>query len=127
VREIAACPHCAIRNAVAQAFAGAPQRRVRHTIETGPGAPEAHLLVSATPIWYRSQTLVLVVLEDITELMALRRILPICAHCRKVRDDAKYWQDVESFCRQEPAVDFSHGICPECLAQHYPDYALSEG
>ncbi len=122
-----ACPDCAIRNAVAQAFAGAPQRRVRHRFAVHPGAPEAHLLVTTAPVQYRGRALVLLVLEDVTELVALRRILPICAHCHKVRGDAKYWQDVESYCRRELAVDFSHGICPECLAQHYPDYALSEG
>jgi hypothetical protein len=51
------------------------------------------------------------------------RILPICAHSRKVRDDAKYWQNVESYCLRELAVDFSHGICPECLTRYYPDCA----
>jgi hypothetical protein len=118
-----ACPDCALRNAVAQAFAGAQQRRARHRIATHPGAPEVDLLVSTTPIRYRGQALVLLVLEDVTELVALRRILPICAHCHKVRDDAKYWQNVESYCRRELAVNFSHGICPECLTRYYPEWA----
>lgn len=116
------CPDCVIRNAVTLAMAGAPQRRARHRVATSPDAPEVHLLVTTAPIRYRGQALVLLVLEDVTELLALRRILPICAHCRKVRDDAKYWQNVESYCRRELAVDFSHGICPECLARHYPEY-----
>jgi PAS domain-containing protein len=118
-----ACAECAVRNAVTQAFAGTPQRRVRHKVATRPGTPEAHLLVSTTPIQYRGRALVLLVLEDVTELLALRRILPICAHCRQVRDDARYWQDVESYCRRELAIDFSHGICPACLARYYPEWA----
>jgi PAS domain-containing protein len=118
-----ACASCAVRKAVGRAFAGTPGLRMRHQLATRPGAPELHLLVTTTPIRYNGRPLVLLVLEDITELVALRRILPICAHCHKVRTDTKYWQDVESYCRRELAIDFSHGICPECLTRHYPEYA----
>jgi hypothetical protein len=48
-----------------------------------------------------------------------RRIIPICSHCRKVRDDQDYWQEVENYLHQFTSVRFSHGICPDCLKKHY--------
>ena len=43
-------------------------------------------------------------------------LLPICAHCKKIRDDQGYWTQVESYIGQRAHVSFSHGICPDCLA-----------
>lgn len=59
-------------------------------------------------------------LEDISELLALRSLLPICANCKKIRDDQNYWQDVESYFRKYLGLDFSHGICPQCASKLYP-------
>ena len=53
-------------------------------------------------------------LEDVTELFTLRRLIPICSYCHKVRDDKDYWRQVESYLHQTYNVDFTHGICPEC-------------
>jgi hypothetical protein len=60
-------------------------------------------------------------LEDISELVALRRILPICANCKKIRSDDGYWAEVEAYFAENLEVDFTHGICPTCLAKYYPD------
>lgn len=48
------------------------------------------------------------------ELARLRGLLPICATCKKIRNDAGYWQGVETYLKEHADVDFSHGICPEC-------------
>lgn len=117
-----ACQQCVIRNAVARAYAGAPLERARHQLSRREHTGEVDLLVTAAPIRYRGAALVLIILEDITELVALRQIVPICAHCHKVRDDAAYWQNVELYCRRRLGIQFSHGICPECLARHYPEW-----
>jgi PAS domain S-box-containing protein len=50
------------------------------------------------------------------ELARLRGMLPICAWCKKVRDDDGYWRSVEEYISNHSAVDFSHGICPRCAA-----------
>lgn len=55
------------------------------------------------------------------EVKVLRGLLPICAQCKKIRDDQGQWQTVESYITAHSEVDFSHGICPECLNKHYPD------
>lgn len=55
------------------------------------------------------------------ELRVLRGILPICAHCRKVRDERGAWAALEAYVRQHTEAEFSHGICPDCAAEHFPD------
>ena len=50
------------------------------------------------------------------EVRALKRLLPICMYCKKVRDDTDYWHDIEAYIHQQTGTDFSHGICPDCMA-----------
>ena len=45
----------------------------------------------------------------------LESFLPICGHCKKIRDDKKYWQEVETYLGQRQGTKFSHGICPDCF------------
>lgn len=118
-----ACRECMIRNSVSLALGGQRPRRVRHKLETisGDGTAGVDLLVTTAPIHYGGRDLALLILEDISELVALRRIVPICAHCHRVRDDAEYWQNVESYCRRNLDIQFSHGICPDCLHRYYPE------
>jgi hypothetical protein len=53
----------------------------------------------------------------VTEVFTLRRLIPICCYCRKVRDDQDYWRQVESYLHQTCNLKFSHGICPECMEE----------
>jgi PAS domain-containing protein len=48
-------------------------------------------------------------------------LLPICASCKKIRNDEGYWQDVAVYIREHSEADFSHGICPDCMHLLYPD------
>ncbi len=57
------------------------------------------------------------------EVRVLRGILPICSFCKKIRDDGGYWKQVEVYIRDRSDADFSHGICPDCLKVHYPEYS----
>ncbi len=54
------------------------------------------------------------------EVRTLHGLLPICAWCRRVRDDKGYWGEVESYLARRVGVDFTHGICPECLSKNLP-------
>ncbi len=62
--------------------------------------------------------------KALSEVKTLQGILPICAHCKKIRDDKGYWKQIESYIRDHSEVDFSHGICPECAKKFYPDYDI---
>lgn len=70
-------------------------------------------------------------LEDaLTQVKTLKGLLPVCAWCRKLRDDAGYWQELEVYIMRRTDAQFSHGICPNCLKKYYPDFApsiLSQG
>ncbi len=57
----------------------------------------------------------------LTNLKRLSGLLPICASCKKIRDDKGYWHQVENYMKDHAEVEFSHGICPECSARLYPD------
>lgn len=52
----------------------------------------------------------------------LSGFLPICASCKKIRDDKGYWQQIESYIHDHSEAEFSHGICPDCAKQIYGDY-----
>jgi hypothetical protein len=81
-----------------------------------------HLLVTAAPVEYGGRTCFLLVLEDIRELMELKSILPMCASCHKIRDDRDYWSSVETYFKHHLDVDFSHGLCPDCVERLYPEF-----
>jgi len=53
--------------------------------------------------------------EALHNVRRLEGILPICAWCKKIRDDNEYWHSVEDYISQRSDTDFTHGICPECL------------
>lgn len=58
-------------------------------------------------------------LEQAAEhLKQLRGLLPICVHCKKIRDDQNYWHQVENYISAHTAAEFTHGICPACLEKH---------
>ena len=56
------------------------------------------------------------------QIKTLRGIIPICASCKKIRDDNGYWKQVEVYIRDHSEAEFSHGICPECVKELYPKY-----
>lgn len=55
------------------------------------------------------------------ELKTLRGIIPICSHCRKLRSEVGDWQQIERYFHERSEAAFSHGICPDCLREHYHD------
>lgn len=59
--------------------------------------------------------------QMIAEIKTLRGFLPICSSCNKIRDDAGYWQKIEKYIQEHSEARFSHGICPECAQQLYPE------
>lgn len=54
----------------------------------------------------------------------LSGLLPICSHCKKIRDDKGYWKQLEGYIQEHSEAVFSHSICQECAKIHYPDFDL---
>jgi PAS domain S-box-containing protein len=65
-------------------------------------------------------------IEELQEAMAriktLHGLIPICASCKKIRDDGGYWHQVETYLSHHSDAQFSHGLCPDCFETLYPDY-----
>ena len=57
----------------------------------------------------------------LAQVKTLRGLLPICTHCQKIRDDAGFWIRVEAYLAEHTDARFSHGLCPECLVDLYPE------
>ena len=57
----------------------------------------------------------------LASVKTLRGLLPICAYCKKIRDDAGYWHQVELYLQKHAEVKFSHGFCPDCCKKYYPE------
>ena len=59
--------------------------------------------------------------DAIEQIKTLRGIVPICGHCKQIRDDEGYWHQLEVYVRDHTEAEFSHGICPQCMKKLYPD------
>lgn len=57
----------------------------------------------------------------LSEVQTLRGLLPMCAWCKRIRDDDGYWQDVAKYVSDHTEADVTHGICPDCARRHFPE------
>jgi transcriptional regulator with GAF, ATPase, and Fis domain len=62
----------------------------------------------------------------LAEVKKLSGLIPICGHCKKIRDDTGYWNQVEAYIEEHSEAQFSHGICQDCAEKYYPGYNLYE-
>jgi GAF domain-containing protein len=58
--------------------------------------------------------------DALNHVKTLQGLLPICAWCKRIRDDAGYWAEVEAYFHKHTGADFTHGICPECFEKVRP-------
>jgi hypothetical protein len=58
----------------------------------------------------------------LAEVKTLSGLLPICANCKKIRDDRGYWLQVERYIQEHSEAEFTHGLCPDCAQQLYPEF-----
>lgn len=56
------------------------------------------------------------------EIKTLRGILPLCSHCKKIRDDKGYWKQVDEYIQHHSEADISHSVCPDCMKEFYSDF-----
>jgi PAS domain-containing protein len=120
------CNECVLRKSTAAALAGGPTARRPYSMRllVGSAQRETYFVVNATPFEYSGQRYVMLVLEDVTELHELRKIVPICAWCHKVYVSGEYHAGLEQRLREQALIDYTHGICPACAAQHFPDLTI---
>jgi DNA-binding NtrC family response regulator len=64
--------------------------------------------------------------EALANIKALRGMLPICASCKKIRDDSGFWNHLEAYVQRYSEARFSHGICPECETRFYQEFGKEQ-
>jgi DNA-binding NtrC family response regulator len=84
------------------------ERSIRYAIERKRAEEERERLISQLQ-------------EALANIKTLRGLLPICASCKKIRDDTGYWNQIETYIHIHTEADFSHGLCPDCIARLYPE------
>jgi hypothetical protein len=70
------------------------------------------------------ETLIRDLQESLTQVRTLKGLVPICAHCHRIRDDQGFWNQLEIYLREHSDAQFSHGICPACVQAHYSGLGL---
>jgi hypothetical protein len=76
----------------------------------------ARLLVRAIRYAIERAHLLTALRDAMVRLRTLRGLLPICSRCKRIRDDAGYWQEVENYVSAHSLAEFSHSYCPPCVA-----------
>ncbi|MBI5547546.1 MAG: PAS domain S-box protein [Deltaproteobacteria bacterium] len=125
-----ACRSCVVRGSITEAFSGKARHRqlTRMDLREPDGTTRSiHVRVTAVPFEAEEARVVLLSLEDVTSLVQLEALLPICAWCKKVRTGESYWEAAEAFIARKLDVDVSHSICEECLEKQFPDFHHSRG
>lgn len=64
--------------------------------------------------------------KALDDIKTLKGIVPICSHCKKIRDDKGYWSQLEAYVQKHSEAEFSHGICPDCAKEFHPDLDIYE-
>ena len=65
----------------------------------------------------------IVKLQDaLNEVQLLKGLLPICASCKRIKDEKEQWQVLEVYLQAHSEAKFTHGLCPDCLRKLYPEY-----
>ena len=67
------------------------------------------------------EQLILELQDALAKVKTLSGLLPICAYCKKIRDDQGYWNQLETYIQEHSDAEFSHGICDECGKKLYPE------
>lgn len=122
------CATCVIRTSVGESFANRKvvRRATRMILTQKDESREAYLLITTAPLVFEGHHYVILTIEDINELVELRRLIPICANCKKIRNEQEYWDNLETYFKTHLDMDFTHGICPECITRLYPGLAADK-
>lgn len=65
--------------------------------------------------------------KALSDIKTLRGIVPICASCKKIRNDEGFWDQVETYISEHSEVQLSHGLCPDCIRKYYPHAGNNKG
>jgi len=116
------CDTCMVRGSVNQCLSSnsVVRRRTKADFKVDGGVAHVELLVTTSPL-PGPERLVLLTVEDIAEISKLKSLLTVCMHCKEIQSETQGWQAADTYFSDTLGVDFSHGICPKCLHEKYPE------
>jgi DNA-binding NarL/FixJ family response regulator len=85
------------------------------------GEPSQTAIIRTIRFAIERQRLITELQQALSHVKQLQGLLPICAHCKNIRDDKGYWNRIENYIASHSEAEFSHSICPDCARKHYPD------
>ncbi|MBU1740269.1 MAG: hypothetical protein KKC37_01910, partial [Proteobacteria bacterium] len=62
--------------------------------------------------------------QALSQVKELSGLLPICSSCKRIRDDHGYWNQIEAYIQKNSKAEFTHGLCPDCMQDLYPDLKI---
>lgn len=122
-----ACRTCVIRNAVGETLrAGTVVRRPQRMQLVGSdGVRDVYLLITTSLLRGEpTPRLAVLIFQDIGELVSSQGIVPVCMHCGRVQETTRQWSPMATYLSDHLDLGLSHGLCPECMQKHYPDYSI---
>jgi hypothetical protein len=90
-------------------------------------APVLALVISNVRNFQAKERLIFELQDALAKVKTLSGLLPICANCKKIRDDSGYWNRIEAYIGKHADVQFTHGICPDCAKKLYPELFEEKG
>lgn len=117
-----ACGDCVVRNSVQEAIQSGAVQRAKAVLQLRQDGAvvDHHFLVSAAAVGWEGRTVILLTLEDVSELAQLRKLLPVCMSCGRIRNPQGIWQELPLYLKEQADIDVTHGLCATCLEKHYP-------
>jgi GAF domain-containing protein len=91
-----------------------------------PLAATAAVAIENARLYEEAERLIAELKEALANIKTLKGLIPICASCKKIRTDEGFWQQVDVYIRDHTEVEFSHGLCPDCLKKLYPGFSQDE-
>ena len=87
------------------------------------GSVQYRLVTERKQMEKEQQRLIVELQDALDRVKTLNGLLPICTHCKKIRDDKGYWNQLEEYIQKHSEAQFSHGLCPDCFKKYFRDYS----
>jgi len=122
------CKECHIRNLVAECFNGSKivHEKINIEIRNSEGPVCHEFLATLNQIVIEGNLLALFIVENVTKLVLGKETIPICMHCKRLRDNDEHWSKIEDYLDNNLHIKFTHCICESCLFEHYPEIASNK-
>lgn len=117
------CKQCVVRNTVRAVLEKGTTHPTKAFLQLRVGVElvERFFLIRSSCVRLEGRQLALLVMEDISELMQLRNMLPVCMSCGRIRNEDGAWQKLPVYLKEQADIDVTHGLCPACLEKLYPE------